>query len=216
MGILYSGILSDFKGTVGTVVGSRTKNGTSFIKAKTNKPRANASEAQKSQQVKFNAIVTMMRKLNPILKVGFMERTAKTKMSPFNYGCQKALTNSVSESDGVAMIDYGTLLLSEGLLSMLKTTTASLDGDNVAFSWDDTIYKPEIEAPDDVVYLTAYNSMNGEWSYSKEAKRSDKHANLLLPYGVAGDEVYLYLFMQSAMNPANVSTSQCVASVVML
>lgn len=211
MARLYNGILSDFTGTVGTVVGSRSGNGVSYIRSKSNKPRPKSTEAQKLQHSKFNAVVSVMRDLNPLLKVGLKLSSKASKMSVFNYATKCALENSIVEEAGQSVLDLSTILLSEGQLGRIPGAVAEIEDEQVVFTWSDRIDR-DFESLDDKVYLVAYNATNRELTYSSVALRSDKSAFLYVPYSDVGDKLYFYLFFQSAEDPEMVSTSQFVGS----
>jgi hypothetical protein len=130
-----------------------------------------------------------------------------------NYACRHALKNAVVGTDAQPELDYSKIIISDGSLSRIAGATATKEGENIKFSWSDTVGS-SIGSASDKVTLLVYNVSNGEISYSLgEVLRSAKTANLPIPYSEPGDKLLFYLFFQSATDNALVSTSQYLGTV---
>lgn len=213
MATLNLGILGGFSGTVGTVVGSTNKKGDDIIRARSKKRRSANTEGQVSQQTKFGATTGFMQPLNALLKTGLKQKASAENMSAYNYACRHALKNAVVGTDAQPELDYSKVIISDGNLSRISGATAIKEGDNIKFSWSDSV-ESAVGKATDKVNLLVYNVTNGEISYSMgEVLRSAKTANLPIPYSETGDQLLFYLFFQSASDPTLVSTSQYLGTV---
>ena len=208
MGKLNLGILGGFSGTVGTVVGSTNKKGDDIIRAKSKKRRTSNTEGQVSQRTKFGLVTSFMQGISPVLKTSLKQLADAQNMSVYNYACRYALKNAVVGTDAQPELDYSKIIISDGGLSRISGASAIKEGDNIKFSWSETVGNSIGTLVDNVAMLV-YNVTNGEISYSLgELLRSEKTATLPIPYSETGDQLLFYLFFQSATDPTMVSTSQ--------
>jgi len=208
MGKLNIGILGGFSGTVGTVVGSTNKKGDDIIRAKSKNRRSSSSEKQVSQRTKFGLVTSFMQGISPVLKTSLKKAATSENISAHNYACRYALKNAVVGTDEQPELDYSKIIISDGGLSRISGATAVKEGDNIKFSWSETVGS-SIGTVGDKVALLVYNVTNGEISYSLgELLRSAKNSTLPIPYSETGDQLLYYLFFQSLSDPTLVSTSQ--------
>ncbi len=215
MATLNLGILGGFSGTVGTVVGSTNKKGDDIIRARSKKRRTSNTEGQVSQRTKFGLVTGFMQGVNPVLKTGLKQMAAAENMSAHNYACRYALKNAMAGTDAQPELDYSKVIISDGNLSRISGATAVKEGDNIKFSWSDSV-ESAVGKVTDKVNLLVYNVTNGEISYSMgEVLRSAKTANLPIPYSETGDQLLFYLFFQSATDSTLVSTSQYLGTVTL-
>jgi hypothetical protein len=139
---------------------------------------------------------------------------AAGQMTPYNSACQYALKNAVTGDAPDFELDYGKMLISQGLLSRATISGAELVGGKVNFHWEDNTGNANCAATDKAVLLV-YNVDQNEVSYSVGAvTRGEKAGVLPLPYNETGDKLLFYLFFQSASDETLVSASQFVGSVV--
>lgn len=214
MGKMYMGILGGFSGTVGTVVGSTNKKGDDIIRVKTKRTRTSNTDGQVNQRTKFSLVAGFMQPLNFLLKTSF-KVWAAGEMTPYNCACQYALKSAVTGEASDFELDYGKVLVSQGLLSRETVAGAELVDGKVNFHWEDNTGSGKCAATDKAVLLV-YNVDQSEVSYSIGAvTRGEKAGSLALPYNEAGDKLLFYLYFQSATDETLVSTSQLVGSVVM-
>ena len=213
MGKLNLGILGGFSGTVGTVVGSTNKKGDDIIRAKSKKRRTSNTEGQVSQRTKFGLVTSFMQGISPVLKTSLKQLADAQNMSVYNYACRHALKNAIVGTEAQPELDYSKIIISDGSLSRISGASAIKEGDNIKFSWSETVGN-SIGKLGDNVALLVYNVTNGEISYSLgEVLRSEKTATLPIPYSETGDQLLFYLFFQSATDPTMVSTSQYLGTV---
>jgi len=214
MAKLSLGILGGFSGTVGTVVGIVSKNGDDIIRARSKKSRPANTVGQVKQQTKFGLVNGALQGLNPVIRIGLKQASGIKGMLPMNYASAYALSNALTGTDEQPELDYSKLLLSEGALSRIAGATASKTADGVLFSWSDKVDSKVGEATD-FVSLVAYNASNRELCFSTGVHlRKDKTATLPLPYCEAGDQLFFYLFFQSATDPLLVSNNQYLGSLI--
>lgn len=206
------GILGGFSGTVGTVIGSSNKKGDDIIRAKSKRTRTSNSEAQVNQQSKFSLVTQFMKPLNPLLKIGCKAISGDT-MSPYNFACKKALNDAIVGIAPDFELDYSKVVISKGGLAQVKSAAAQLVGDDVNFQWVNN-EKGTGDVTDKAVMLV-YNVANSELSYSiGDATRGDLSGALSIPNSEVNDKLLVYLFFQSATDPAMVSSSQFLGSVI--
>ena len=212
MGKLMMGILGGFSGKVGTVVGSTTRKGDDLIRARTKRTRTSNTDGQLKQRTKFSLVMQFFMTLNILLKIGF-KGVAGFNMSPYNYACKKALTEAIISVGPDFELDYGKVLISQGLLSRETISDAVLMDGNVTFHWENNTGSGNCATTDKAVLLV-YNVDKNELSYSiGTVTRGLKTGVLPLPYSEIGDKMVFYMFFQSESDPTLVSTSQFLGSV---
>jgi len=211
MGKLNEGILGGFSGTVGTVVGSISRNGDNLIRVKSKRPRTSNTEKQLNQRAKFSLVTNFVHPLNILLKFG-LKQVAGDLMSPFNYACQHALKEAITGTYPDYELDYSKVMLSNGALSEVTKTSFELIDGIVNFKWEDNSATGTAH-PTDKVVLIVYNENNSQLSYTiGVATRQLKGGALPLPNCATGDKVVFFMFLQSANDPTLVSTSQYVGN----
>jgi hypothetical protein len=90
MGKMNNGILDDFSGTIGKVVGSNWR-GVSYMRAKSKKRTGALSDAQLEQQAKFAIAGKFCQSMNDLLTLGSYFPAAAKVFPCFNYFNAQAL-----------------------------------------------------------------------------------------------------------------------------
>jgi hypothetical protein len=132
MGILRKGIFGGFKNKTGGLVG-RMVGGKNVITALPHKSLKDCTEAQVSQQQKFELILTTLKWFSSLIEIGF--KHAKDKGSAFN-ACVKFNYNRILI--GVAPdynIDYSKLIYSKGSLVGAAMPMLSLITGGIRINW---------------------------------------------------------------------------------
>ncbi|MBB3187376.1 DUF6266 family protein [Microbacter margulisiae] len=212
MGKLNLGILSGFSGTVGTVVGTVSKNGNDVIRAKTKIRRTSNTESQVNQRTKFTLVTQFFQPVNTVLQIG-LKNAAGEGMSPYNYACKQALEKAVTGTAPDVVLNYGAVVVSDGGLNRVSVASAEMGTGVINFHWEDNS-STGTGSPTDRAVLLVYNVDKQEVSYSfGMTTRSNGEGSLPLPYNETGDHLLMYLFFQAEDNPLQVSTSQYLGSV---
>lgn len=133
MATVTNGILGDFSGTVGSIVGSSWR-GLQVIRAlpKISKNRK-FSPAQLEQQAKFGMVVSYLQPLTTLFNLTFKGARKKT---PFNVATRYTVENAVTGINPNFAIDWPKLQICRGSLQHVADSQASIEtGDIIIFEW---------------------------------------------------------------------------------
>lgn len=151
---MKNGILDEFSGTIGKVVGSNWK-GVAYMRAKSNKRTNKQSEGQQEQRSKFAVVSKFTQSMSDLLTLGFKDQAVR--MTGTNYATSQLLKTAIIGSSPDFDLDYSKVAVSEGKLPKAKTPTAAA-GDKagiIQFTWVDNTGKKEAKATDQCI-LVAY------------------------------------------------------------
>jgi hypothetical protein len=186
MATYNKGILGEFSGKVGPVVGGNW-NGVPYIRSlPTIKKNRQFSEEQDIQRVKFSVAANFLKALKPLLMTTFKDGN---KMTGHNSALSYTLKNAVVGVYPDISIDYALALVARGTLPNAITPAAvAADPAKIRFSWTDNTGIGSAK-PTDKVILVAYHAASNTPVYTMGAAlRSDGVAQLDLP-GMSGKEV---------------------------
>lgn len=206
------GILGGFYGTVGNVIGSSWR-GIEYIKSKPASVNDANTEAQRMQRQKFELIVSFLRKVKPVIDIGFVRGNVRsTSMNrATSYNLKNAITGTYPDQE----IDFPSLLISRGDLTPSQDASVeSTDPAEVGFSWADNTGMGSAQA-DDMAVLLVYSPELGIASYLIDDSiiRLDGGYTMTLPSGYEGETVECYLAFVSA-DGKETSNSDYLGSVV--
>ena len=115
MGTHKKGILGNFSGKVGTVVGSKWR-GVWVMRGLTDAKRGKPNPAQQQQQAKFTLMVKFLQPLSSL--VGLTYDTSPAEMSGFNKAFSDNIRNAITGVYPALAIDYSKVILSKGVCPM--------------------------------------------------------------------------------------------------
>lgn len=195
MAKLKSGILGGISGKVGNVVGGRWR-GIDYIRTKPAQVKNPNTEAQQKQRMRFRLVIQFLKKIKPLVNVGFHNR-AKNQ-TPQNaamaYNLKQAITGEFPDLE----LDPSKIVFSNGNLQSVQE--ASMDTTvpgTVTLSWtSDTAAANASESDGTLILL--YNPAKDEVVYNMfGSTRGDETHDQSIPAHWAGDEVAGYLAFRS-------------------
>ena len=191
MGTIKKGILGDFSGKVGNVVGA-TWNGIGYMRSLPTKVRNPRTPGQLEQRMKFSMIGSLMKNLAPVLQIGYKNAASGKGRSTFSMAMSDNLKGAITGEYPDLTIDYPNVRLAKGLLSGCSSVSLSLTDGMADFSWDNIIMGNAAET--DRVMVVAINTATGEMVYDRNlAGRSEMSGSIALPANWAGDEAAGYV-----------------------
>ena len=194
MGKMNNGILDDFSGTIGKVVGSKWR-GVTYMRAKSKKRTGALSDAQLEQQAKFAVAGKFSQSMNDLLTLGFKDQAIK--MTGKNYGQSLILRDAITGTYPDFQIDYSKVLLSKGKLPRIKKSVTAPEANGILkFTWTNDAGNKLAKANDQAI-LIAYCPEENETEYAFGAARDAGTGTLDLAE-FSGKKVHTWLSFMSA------------------
>ena len=211
MGSIRQGILGGFSGKVGTVIGASWK-GIAYMRGRSLKVKNSKTLPQLKQRKKFALAIKFLSSVNPYLKYGFKNYTAK--QTAINAAMSYMMHNEciVGEYPNYT-IDYSKVKVSLGQLKKAEGATATLTSGTASFSWTDNSGNGNAESTDLAMALL-YNKEKKEVEYDiGNATRADGVMTFSYPNDWQGDSIEVYMSLMSE-NGQLVSESEYMGEVV--
>ena len=189
------GILGDFHGKVGTVVGGNWK-GVSYMRSLPNrKKNAKQSQAQEEHRAKFSMGIRFTRALSQLLTVSYQDTGSTTSR---NNALKDLMAQSIGGVYPNLTINFGTVLVARGSLKKADNpAVAAGAAGKLNFSWSDTSGLGNGTSSDKAI-LAAYCPEIGEFMFSVDgATRADVEATLDVRF-FSGKEVHTWISFRSA------------------
>ena len=164
MGSYIKGILGNFRGKVGTVIGSNWKS-INYMKSLPGKRKGMPSSAQVEQQLKFALMLRFHEAFQSLLTLTFAN--SSKSMTPVNYALGRNIKGAINGVYPEFSIDYHKVLLSKGKLDAVGG--ASVEGNGagkIKFSWIDNSDEYGLSNTDDKAVLIAYCAETNRAVYS--------------------------------------------------
>ena len=193
------GILGSFTGAVGNVVGA-TWNGIPYMRSKPAQVNDRNSEKQRAQRQRFRLITGFLRKVKPVIELGFARGAAH--QTPINRAASYNLRNAITGEYPDQEIDFTRLLVARGDLTPPEQASAeSTAAGEVTFTWDDNSESGSAQT-DDTAMVLAYSPEKEEAVFRVEetAERQDGSYTLNLPSGMQDETVECYLAFVTSDN----------------
>jgi len=146
------GILGDFSGMVGTVVGSSWKN-VKYMRSKPNRKNRVASDKQSLQRTKWAMAGELIKPLTKLIKTTF--NGVAGNMTAVNKAVQHVLKNAITGTAPNFTIDYSKVLISQGSLPNESDAKATAAAGAVTFTWTNTSGNG-LSSPNDKAILVVY------------------------------------------------------------
>ena len=154
MGSYIKGILGNFSGKIGTVIGSNWKS-INYMRSLSGKRKGMPSSAQVEQQLKFALMLRFHEAFQPLLNLTFAK--SSKDMTPTNYAMGRNIKAAIKGVYPEFSIDYHKVLLSKGKLHNAGAPGAEGNGaGKVKFSWLDNSGDNDMAYNDDKAVLIAY------------------------------------------------------------
>ena len=194
MARLQGGILDDFSGKVGKVVGSKWR-GIPYIRSIGGKRRNAKTPEQEQQQAKFKVAADFSTSMTDLFTLGF--RDYAVRMTGRNYAQSLILTDAIDSANPDFKIAYDRVLVSKGKLPNVEEPVAtSPKAGTLQITWSGTDENGK-EKPTDVSILVAYCPELKRTVFKPGATRDTSTAELNVPK-FKGKKVQTWLTFMSA------------------
>ncbi len=218
MGKYENGILGEFNGKVGNVVGSNWK-GISYMRAKSKTTNKKSSEKQIIQRAKFQYVSNFVQPLQPVIQVGF--KSQEIQKSPRNAAMSEILNYTLMGEYPSFSINFGQLKIAKGSLDLPSEYAVSLQDGRALFTWStkgnsednqDNSTWTQFLLQNNVILVTLADGYTPKYTMYNY-KRSDGTGDLGLPVAPSGTVVHCYLAFFADDGSKRVSNSVYVGSV---
>lgn len=202
MGKMKMGILSAFKGKIGTVVGQRWRGAVMFQRAYTDDVRQPNTQAQIIRKAIFKAMIELSKGFYPAHVIGMREisirKPTMTTDNEFFRVNKEMVTASGIES---VSVDFTGLMVAEGPVPGVHFYAPQFDTPlQVDVDFDDNMEVARTHE-DDEVYIVVYCPDARMCVISAPAKRSDGSTSVKVPSFWNGMKVHVYGFVRSCGKP---------------
>lgn len=146
MGTYQPGVLGEFKGSIGPVVGATWK-GKAYMRIRPRKSTIPRSQAQLEQQAKFSLLQGFLLSMRGVVMLGFKDNAIQMTgiNSAYAYNYKHAITGIYP----AFALDYSKVLVSAGrLLIAVDVVVAATGNGMLKFSWMDNSGKAMANAND--------------------------------------------------------------------
>ena len=134
MGKYEVGVLGNFDGKIGTVVGARWK-GIEYMRHKGRKSTKPFTKAQLEQQAKFALVTKFVHKLSKVLMTCYSD---STKLTGINHAFTDIYKNALTGVYPSFNLDYSKVLIGKGELHCGNSPAAQAAGSGIVkFTWTD-------------------------------------------------------------------------------
>jgi hypothetical protein len=210
MAKINQGILGGFAGKVGNVIGGTWK-GINYMRVKPSSVANPKTEGQVSQRTKFSTVLQFLQPIKDHIKVGY--KNYATKQTEFNSAMSYILNNAVIGEGSDFSIDYSSVLVSRGSLSMALNPVAGSDlSGGLHVSWSDNSTEVNANSTDAAFILVYASNLGQAVSLKAEATRADKSYDITLPDNFKGEKVDVFISFLSSTGK-DVSNSKYIGSV---
>jgi hypothetical protein len=194
MGTHKRGILGNFSGKVGTVVGS-TWRGIWVMRGLTDAKKGKPNPAQQQQQAKFSLMIKFLQPLSSL--VGQTYDTSPAEMTGFNKAFSDNIRNAITGAFPALAIDYSKVILSKGALPNVSTVAAaSTVAGKLAFTWTDN--SGGVALPTDTAFVAAYSADLNRWIFAQQTAPRNAGTYSLDVTAFSGKAVQTYIGFLSA------------------
>ncbi|AEW01226.1 hypothetical protein A4D02_32895 [Niastella koreensis] len=194
MGKMNNGILDNFSGTIGKVVGSNWR-GVPYMRSKAKKRTGALSDAQLEQQARFAIAGKFTQSMNDLLTLGFKDQAVK--MTGKNYAQSIILRDAITGTYPDFQIDYSKVPISQGKLTKAKSPVATAEANSILkFTWTNDAGRKLAKANDQAVLIAYCPEMN-ETEYAFGPARDAATGNLDVAE-FSGKKVHAWISFMSA------------------
>jgi len=146
-----NGVLGQFTGTVGTVVGSQW-NGISYMRSRSGKKSGGSSPLQLEQQAKFKTMVQFLMPIKDLLMSSCY--TANERKTGYNIALGYNIKRAIAGTYPNFTIDYALVKLSLGWVATLLAAKATANSNGtITVSWQSVATQTNANTADEVVLM---------------------------------------------------------------
>jgi hypothetical protein len=195
MARLEKGILDEFSGKVGKVVGSSWR-GVPYMRSIGRKSSKALTPKQEVQQAKFKVASAFSQSMSDLFTLGFKDYAIR--MTGTNYGQSLVLKQAIIGTHPDFKIAYDRVLVSKGKLPNVEAPVVSSPKEStIQCSWKETDENGK-EKPTDVAILVAYCQELNRTVFKPGGTRDTGSAELTVPSKWKGKVVHTWLTFMSA------------------
>lgn len=167
-----------------------------IIRSKAFQPRDANSEAQQMQRTGFKLIVDMYSTLSSIPEEGFTQRATDT--SVYIAFMKANMPGAIDKSGDAVTIDFSNLTVSDGSLSKLVVSNASLNATGITLSYLPML-KNRVNTPEDEIVALALLK-SGELWIERQPRGEGEAGSILIPVtNIADNDIEaVYVFAKRA------------------
>ena len=212
MGKIDSGILSGFRGKVGTVVGY-FRGEQCIIRVHKKTINASKSLASLTNQSKFSLALRLVKLLTEPFRRGYSGSAVPSLW--FSKALGAIVKNATEGSYPAVSINYAKLPFSDGPGTTLVAFTGSVAANTrqLTLNWDSEDDYSD-NAQNDKVVLIALNSVTSKaWYTELPGKRLDQTAEVMIPESLGTGTIYLYAYTVSSVLDSNIGRARISPSV---
>ena len=203
MGTSKKGILGNFYGKVGTVIGSKWK-GIKYMRSLPDPSSQPPSQRQLDQREKFRQGSSFLQPLGPVIRVGF--RTQQKNQTPANAALSDLLVNAMTGTAPDFVINYERLKIAKGNLTGARNAEAALNGELIEFTWSNNSGEGDAQSSDHVLLAAISDTAYPLYSVG-QFTRDAASGSLIVPEGVSGSIFHCYLAFAGTEDRFQVSNS---------
>ena len=210
MGKYNQGVLGQFSGKVGPVVGSSWK-GIGYLRSNARKKKnRDVSVKTEIQRAKFKLASSFVKAIASLLAIPFPD--SKTKTTGRNNALSSVLQQAITGDYPDLRIEYSKLFMASGSLSLTVNPTAtSTEPGVINFKWKDGTGYGNAKATDRPILIAFCESLNACSFIVSDASRSAETASLPVQL-FSGKEVHTWISFLSE-NGKDVATSSYTGTV---
>jgi hypothetical protein len=188
------GILGDFSGKVGTVVGGNW-NGVPYMRSlPVRKKNRSITDAQQNQQVKFALGIRFIKSLSPLLAVSYQSTSGKTNK---NVALSQLMAQAVGGVYPNVFIDFSKVVVAKGSLKKADNPNVATPGTGLLrFNWADNTGLGNGTALDKAI-LVAYCPEKEDCIFTVDGGNRSQGMGILDVSFFAGKEVHTWISFRS-------------------
>lgn len=189
------GILGEFSGKVGTVVGSSWK-GISYMRSlPAKKKNKKVSDTQLIQQAKFAMSIRLVKAMGSLLSISYQEAPGKTVK---NVALSQVLAQAIGGNYPDLFIEYSQVQVAKGSLKKADNPSVDVPAPGVLrFNWSDAATLGNANATDKAI-LVMYCPETGDTIYSADAFTRSQGTGTLDVSFFSGKQVHTWISFRSA------------------
>lgn len=189
----YQGILGNFSGKVGNVVG-RVRSDRTVIAVYQPEVANPQTTSQMAQRQKLAKVTEFLKGAANIVR--FSMKSLTKYGTGWSAAIQYNMTYAITGSYPNQSVDATLARISAGNIDLPYSPSAIADATTISLTWSDNTGMGNALASD-IICAAAYNSNKGQWVYSSDiAERNERNGTFVLPTAWTGDSVNVYMYVR--------------------
>lgn len=199
----YQGILGNFSGKVGNVVG-RVRGDRTVIAVYQPEVGNPQTTSQQTQRQKLIVATEYLKGIAPVVKRSM--RSLTQYGTGWSATIRHILLYAITGTYPNQEVNAASVLISSGNVDLPYSPSAAADGTTITFTWADNSGLGNALATD-IVCGALYNTDKKVWTYSENiGVRSDRNSTLAAPTSWSGDSIEVYMYVRRGYSDFSRST----------